>query len=313
MFKKYEKIHAITKEECDGILQGKCYIQEKIDGANTSIWIEGDRIHTASRNQEVSEGFNGFVEYVEAHEGIKRLLTDHPEYHLFGEWLVKHTIDYKATAYKKFYMFDILADGEFLEIPDVYAISGEYGIEMPHLFGVFEDPTMEDLQKYVGLSMIGEKGEGIVIKNFGFINKFFRCDYAKLVSGKFKEDNGIVFGGNHKGADNYWEMYIVNKYITLARVQKVMNKMEPHLEERFDMKHVPRVMATVYHDMITEEIWEIQKKVPMVDFKRLSNLCQRKAKQIYVDIINDTVSVADQNDQNNQETVQEERYIISQE
>ena len=302
MFKKYEKIHAITKEECDGITNGLCYIMEKIDGANTQIWIDEEGIHTGSRNQEVKDGFNGFVEYVKNHEGIQNCLKKHPEWRLYGEWLVKHTIDYKATAYKKFYLFDVEMDGEFLPLPTVYNIAKEYGIETPTLFDVIENPTVEDLQKYVGRSELGDKGEGIVIKNFGFVNKFFRCDYAKMVSGKFKEDNGIVFGGNHKGADNYWEMYVVNKYITLARVQKVMNKMEPHLEERFGMKHIPRVISTVYHDMITEEIWEISKKVPQIDFRRLSSLSQRKAKQIYVDIINDTVSVADQN---NEEPIQE--------
>jgi len=31
MFKKYPKIHRLGKEETEGILEGTCYIQEKID------------------------------------------------------------------------------------------------------------------------------------------------------------------------------------------------------------------------------------------------------------------------------------------
>ena len=40
MFKKYRKIHRLGAEENEGILVGKVMIQEKIDGANTSIWLE---------------------------------------------------------------------------------------------------------------------------------------------------------------------------------------------------------------------------------------------------------------------------------
>ena len=98
MFIKYPKIHRLGSDENDGILIGKCYIQEKIDGANTSIWIEDGEIKCASRNNELTGGFNGFVDYVKSHEGIKRLLTEHPDYRLFGEWLVRHTLSYKEIC-----------------------------------------------------------------------------------------------------------------------------------------------------------------------------------------------------------------------
>ena len=39
-FKKYPKIHRLGKEETEGILDGVCYIEEKLDGANASIWID---------------------------------------------------------------------------------------------------------------------------------------------------------------------------------------------------------------------------------------------------------------------------------
>lgn len=44
MFIKYPKIHRLGKEETEGILNALCYIQEKIDGANTSIWIGEDGV-----------------------------------------------------------------------------------------------------------------------------------------------------------------------------------------------------------------------------------------------------------------------------
>lgn len=118
--------------------------------------------------------------------------------------------------------------------------------------------------------------------------------YAKVVTQEFKEDNAIIFGGNNKFSDTYWEMYVVNKYMTLPRVQKIMQKIQPTVDERLDMKHIPRITNSAFHDMMTEEIWEIVKKVPSLDFKALRNLSVRKAKQIYVDILNNSISVADE-------------------
>lgn len=46
-------------------------------------------------------------------------------------------------------------------------------------------------------------------------------------------------------------------------------------------------------DMLTEEIWEMQSKIPVLDFNQLKRLAFKKAKQIFVDIINDDISVAD--------------------
>jgi hypothetical protein len=293
-FIKYEKIHRLGKDEVEGILDGYCYVQEKIDGSNTSIWVEDGKIKCGSRDNILESGFNGFVDYVKNHEGIQKLLTKHPEYRLFGEWLVRHTVSYNETAYKRFYLFDIMIkDTDFYELPQVYKTARKYGIDTPQLFFSKENPTVEEIAECVGKSEIGEKGEGVVIKNFGFVSNFGRTDYAKVVTEKFKEDNALIFGGNNKHSNTYNEMYIVNKYCTLARVEKIMHKIEPTIDEKLDMKHIPRITSTVYHDILTEEIWEINKKVQSINFRSLQRLVSRKAKQIYVDVINNNLSVAD--------------------
>lgn len=295
MFIKYEKIHRIGKEEVEGILEGQCYIQEKVDGANTSVWIEGGEVKVASRNNVLTGGFNGFVDYIANHEGVQKLLKKHPEYRLYGEWLVRHTIQYNELAYKKWYMFDImLENGDFLELPVVQNIAKEYQIDFPEIFAILQNPSVEEVKAFCGKSALGERGEGVVIKNFGFISKFARTDYAKMVEEKFKEDNSVVFGGNNKHSDTYWEMYVCNKYMTLARIEKIMNKIQPTIDKRLDMEHIPRICGTAYHDILTEEIWEIAKKVREVNFPTLQRVCFKKAKQIYVDILNGSVSVADQ-------------------
>ena len=296
MFKEYRKIHRLGKEETEGILVGKCYIQEKIDGANTSIWLDGETLRKGSRTQEVTDkGFNGFPQYVDEHAGIKKFFEDNGEkYRLYGEWLVRHTVAYNELAYKKFYLFDIWSneDEDYLKPERVYDVAEYYGIEVVPLREVIENPTMEQLNKWIGITDFGDRGEGIVIKNFGFVDKFGVRNYAKVVTESFKEDNGVIFGGNNKHSETYNEVYVMNKYITLARVQKIMNKLQPIIEEKLDMKHIPRIMGTVYHDMVTEDMWEIMSDVPTLNFKKLRDLCNKKSKQIYVEIITGDVSVA---------------------
>ena len=247
--------------------------------------------------------FNGFVEYVAQHEGIKHFFRAYPKYRLYGEWLVRHTIAYNETAYKQFYLFDITEvvpdateeDREyFFDRKFVHQIAKDCGMKVPEYHGSFENPTIEQLQPFVGKSVLGEAGEGIVLKNMLFRDKFGNHNYAKIVTESFKEDNGVTFGGNNKHSDTYWEMYITNKYMTLARIEKVMNKIQPTVDHKLDMADIPRIANTAYHDMLTEEIWEIAKKVGTVDFKALKRVATKKAIQIYKDKLTGDISVADQ-------------------
>ena len=297
-FRKYEKIYRLGKEETDGILSGTVNITEKLDGANLSIWMDGDLLHVGSRNNDLTlngNEFNGAVAYANAHEGIKKFLKDHPEDRLYGEWLVRHTLSYNETAYKKFYMFDIY-NHQFGYCPNqtVQEQGKKYGIDtVPHL-GEFTNPTLQELTALVEQqSVYGAKREGIVIRNPEFVNQFGDKCNAKIVSEGFMEDNGITFGGNNKYSEAYWEQYVSNKYITLERVTKIMHKLQPEINKRLDMEHIPRIINTVYHDMIQEESWEIAQKVKKIDYDVLKRICSKKIKQVYIDVLNDNISVAD--------------------
>lgn len=292
-FKKYPKVRRLGVEEIDGILIGKCHVQEKIDGANTSIWIEDGVVQCGSRSRHLKTGdFNGFVPYAQSHLGIKKLLDEFSNYRLYGEWLVRHTIAYNETSYKQFYLFDIEVNDKFLDIEVVNDIADEFKINKPHYFGLFDNPLISELKEFVGQSKLGDRGEGIVIKNNGFINKFGNPQYAKIVTEKFKEESALVFGGNNKHSESYWEMYIVQKYMTMARVEKIMNKIQPTVEKKLDITDTPKIINSAYHDMLTEEIWTIQKKVKKIDLKKLQLLSCRKAAKIYHDILNNHISVA---------------------
>lgn len=295
-FRKYEKIHRLGKEETDGILEGRCYIQEKLDGANASIWVGEQGVHFGSRSRDLKkaeDNFRGLGDYVQGHEGIGKLLSDRPELRLYGEWLVRHTLPYPENRYQNFYLFDIHDGESYFEPEEVARIAEEYSIEHCELFAVLDNPNVEEIAEYCGKSVVGDEGEGVVIKNPSFINDFGDRVCAKMVTQRFKEDNSLVFGGNNKHSDTYWEMYVVNKYMTLPRIEKVMNKVQPLEEKRLDYEHIPRITNTAYHDLLTEEIWEIAKKVGTMDFKALRKLCTKKAVQIYKDILNGDSSVAD--------------------
>jgi len=81
--------------------------------------------------------------------------------------------------------------------------------------------------------------------------------------------------------------------MTLERILKIMHKIQPLIDKRLDMEHTSRVINTAYHDMITEEIWAIQKAVTgNLNFKNLSRLAQRKAAAIYHAILGNMPSVA---------------------
>ena len=101
-FKSYPKIHRLGKEETEDILIGKVDIQEKIDGANISIWYDEEagmvKCGTRSRELPLDESFNGFQEAVRANPEIAKYFQAFPKHRLYGEWLVKHTITYPDEA-----------------------------------------------------------------------------------------------------------------------------------------------------------------------------------------------------------------------
>lgn len=286
-FRKYDKVHRFGKEETEGILKGVCHIQEKIDGANTSIWLDdAGSIQCGSRNKHlIEDDFNGFVSFVRNHEGIKSFFEMQPYSILYGEWLVKHTIQYKHTCYKKFYLFDIYNSGEFASPGAVKDIAKKYEIDCVPNIAEFLNPTIDQINYFVGKSQFGDRGEGVVIKNMDFVNKFGDLVYAKVVCSDFKEKNLLTFNDNDKHSEFYNEMYFVNKYMTLSRVKKITEKLQPEINEKLDMKHIPRICETAYHDMLTEEIWEVSKKIDSINFKSLKNIAHKKAKIIYVDIL----------------------------
>jgi len=298
MFRRYEKVSRMDASECDGLLHGTVFVFEKVDGSNASIWKdEKGNICTGSRNHQLSCGgevfneFRGFPKYVLHHEGIKNFLEKYPHLRLYGEWLVKHTINYNVSDYNKFYLFDVYDDKEeryltYAEYDELIKdFPGAEDIIVLRPIAIYNNPSLDAVKELVGKTNFDiEAGEGVVLKNYDFVNRFGRTPWGKIVRDDFKEMNRILFNSVGKGD---LEAKIIAQFVNEARVRKVTNKIAIAIQQEPSVRETARVLNTVYHDLIEEEMWEILKryKNPTIDFKRLNSICNDVARNLYFNIL----------------------------
>ena len=114
-------------------------------------------------------------------------------------------------------------------------------------------------------------GEGIVIKNYNYKNRFGRVVWAKIVKNEFKAKHAKCDVTEIK-ENKIIEEEIVNKFVTKALIEKELAKIET--ESGWSSKQIPRLLNTVYYCLVKEESWNFVKefKNPIIDFKRLSFL-----------------------------------------
>ena len=287
-FKKYQHIERLGTVETEGIDIGMCYIFPKIDGANGSIWLGDDLENEAgSRNRKLSLDFDnqGFLEWVQTQNSFSKLFAHYPDFRLYGEWLVPHTLKtYEETAWKKFYVFDVMVGERYLPYDEYKQYIEPFGIEYIPPICKVENPTLERLMKQLEkngyLVKDGEgTGEGIVIKNYNYTNRFGRQTWAKIVKNEFKSKhskNQITEVKEKKQI----EQEIVNRFITLSLVEKEHSKISA--ECGWASKQIPRLLQTVYYCLIKEEGWNFVKmfKNPVIDFRKLSVLTTQKTKEL---------------------------------
>lgn len=286
-FEKYQHIERFGQPSVDGILDGKVYVFNKIDGTNAQVWIDENKVlHFGSRNRELSLDFDnaGFMAKISNDERIIKFLTDYPNYRVYGEWLKPHTIkNYEDDAWDKFYIFDITTEDEkYVQYPVYSKLLDEYGLDYIPLLTCLGNPTYEDILKLLDnvnfLIKDGSgQGEGIVIKNYDFVNRFGRTVWAKIVSKEFRSKHQRVDANTIKD-DTMVETKIVEKYVTKSLVEKEYAKL--CVDELFDKKQIPRLLNTIFYSLVTEESWNFIKEFrnPTINFKTLSFLCNEKTK-----------------------------------
>jgi len=313
-FKKYQHIERLGTTEVEGIESGTCYIFPKIDGTNGSIWIDRENngrpvcaIRCGSRNRELSnEADNaGFIKHIRTElVKYKHFFLNNPNLRLFGEWLVPHSLKtYRDEAWRKFYVFDVVRDlpelpeeqgwgekFEYLTYEEYKPLMDKYGLNYIPCIAIIENPTHEFLIKQLPCNEFlikdGEgQGEGIVIKNYDYKNKYGRTTWAKIVTSEFKEKHVKEMGTSKKEVGLVVERKIVTKYCTTALIDKTYAKIVNE-QEGWSSKFIPRLLNTVYYDLIKEESWNFIKefKNPTIDFKQLLRETTTKIKELKPEI-----------------------------
>lgn len=292
-FLKYQHIERYGTTEVEGIELGTCYVFSKIDGTNSSVWLDDNgQIKAGSRNRELTlDNDNaGFYAEILKDEKIARFLKDFPIARLYGEFLIPHTLKtYNKDAWRKFYVFDVMLNDKYLDYETYKILLDKCGIEYIPPICIIKNPTYEQLinqlEKATYLIEDGKgAGEGIVIKNYEFVNKFGRVTWAKIVTNEFKAKKGKCEPTELKGAKMV-EEEIALKYVTDVLVEKEYSKIVND-NNGWNSKNIPQLLNTVYYCIVKEELWDAIKefKNPTINFKTLQHFVTNRVKQIKPDL-----------------------------
>lgn len=285
-FFKYQHVERLGTTETNGIQMGMCYVFPKIDGTNSQLWWnEGLQAGSRNRHLEIENDNAGFYNWALKQEMFTKFFAKYPTLRLFGEWLVPHTLKtYQKTAWNNFYVFDVMEGENYLPYETYKQMLDEFKIEYIPPICKVENPTYErlvnQLEKNGYLIEDGQgTGEGIVIKNYNYKNRFGRVTWAKIVKNEFKAKHAKCDVTEIK-ENKFIEEEIVNKFVTKALIEKELAKIET--ESDWTSKQIPRLLNTVFYCLVKEECWNFVKefKNPIVDFKRLSFFTNKRIKEV---------------------------------
>lgn len=301
-FSKYQHIMKLGTAEVDGILDGTVYLFYKIDGTNSQVFLKDDgSLGYGSRNREITpEDDNaGFAAAMEGDKDLKEellsILREHPTWTIYGEWLVPHTLKtYAGDSWKKFYVFDVLDQptGKYLtyeEYSAVFAGNRCDRLRVIPLMEKLENPTSKDiegrLRKTGAFLCAAGLGEGIVIKNYSFVNSFGRTTWAKMLTEDFLSTKKKTREGNRSikdgTAEHATERMIVSRFLTYEHIAKEYSKVcERYGEAVMDPRHTFELLNRVFMEFWSDN-WEIilsKMHFPTIDFRALKSECDKTVK-----------------------------------
>lgn len=297
-FRKYQHIERFGTTEVEGIEIGTCYVFPKIDGTNSSVWLNDGVVCAGSRNRQLTldKDNAGFYAAISKDERIKSYLEKHPTHRLFGEWLVPHSLKtYRDDAWRKFYVFDVCVDAdnetglEYLPYEIYQPLISEFDLDYLAPLKIIKNGRLDDFIKILNENNFLIKdgsgvGEGVVIKNYDYYNKYKRQTWAKIVTSEFREKHHKEMGAPVK-ENRLVEDDIVDAFVTEAFVEKEYAKIVNE-NDGWTSKLIPQLLSRVYHELICEEMWNILKKFknPVIDFKALNTLTIAQVKMVKPDI-----------------------------
>ncbi len=300
-FKKYQHLERFGTTEVQEIQLGVMHVFPKIDGTNASVWVKDGKIQAGSRNRHLSldKDNAGFLEWAMHNEDLQAYFMENPTHRIFGEWLVPHSLKtYREDAWRKFYVFDVAVDKTeeeilhqqdseltYLSFDKYELLMKRYNIDYIPPICTIKNASYEQiinqLIKNVFLIEDGKGvGEGIVLKNYAYRNKYNRQTWAKIVTSEFKEKHAKEMGASELEGKKMVEVEVSEKYVTKALCEKVYAKIEN--QGGFTSKNIPQLLNTVYYDIVKEESWNFIKehKNPTINFKTLQHFVFARVKEL---------------------------------
>lgn len=320
-FKKYQHVDRLGRQDCEGVLDGKVYVYPKIDGTNSAVWLEDGELHCGSRTREltVKDDNRGFCKtMLENKDYLLPYLQKHPNHIIYGEWLVPHTIKYYVPdAWNKFYIFDVYSvdnkegDNVTDEVTGHYINIEEYHdeleecikdcpvIEQIPILAIYVNPSTEDIEsmlkqnKYLLEEGTDKIGEGVVIKNYNYRNKYGRIVWGKIVAEEFFGTKKTLRTKNHEVKSHEFEEKIANSYITEVVIRKEFAKVLEtlNLSSSKDISREQRgkvigmTLQYVYDAFLHDELVTIVKKNKncVIDFTQMKKCSDMRVKEVLGD------------------------------
>lgn len=279
--KKYMDIVRYGKSNTKDVLNKGDYISitEKIDGANASFTLDEEnplQVSCYSRNKALNKGntLQGFYGWINENiVPIKDKLN--PNYRYIGEWLVKHKVAYKDEYYKQFYLFSIWDDKTEEYLSDNIVLEEAHRLDLntvPYFYmGEFE--SYEQLTEYIGksnMTLRPNEGEGIVVKNANYKDKYSKQCFVKLVSEKFAEVQKQKLPKNPNV--NSKEIELIKTVLTKPRVEKLMYKLVDEnliTKEDFAIESMGKLLKLLGDRIIEDMIKEEQDILGNIEDKKL--------------------------------------------
>lgn len=302
-YKSFIHVLRLSRPECDGYLDGKIYVSVKMDGTNASIWYDSDdnAIHYGSRKREINmfDDNAGFAAYCESSvdsgiEYLKQICRDNPNIIIYGEWLAgiagrKFTgaiKNYLDGGFYVFAMYDCCNDRYLTHDEWIPMIESGYDKIMRPI-AILDHPTEEQVDALLDKTNYNLPdsafGEGIVLYNYDFHDRYNHWQVAKIVRSEYLNGKKEKIKKPNISSTNV-EEDIAEFYITDAEIAKEQNKIMLELGETawvFDNKHIGRLIATVWHEFISDSLPTVIKKYknPTIDFAKLNNLSNTKVRE----------------------------------
>ena len=159
----------------------------------------------------------------------------------------------------------------------------KFGLLYIPCLAIINNPTIEDLKallKDTGNYLITSGlGEGVVIKNYNFVNNEGKTVWAKMLTEDYSMQKMEYRHNNALLAEKYPIEYKISKLLTEEHIHKEYSKLIAD-KGSWEIKYMPELLNQVFIEFFKDN-WEIILKKfrnPIIDFKVLRSICNDKVK-----------------------------------